>query len=457
MSALLVVLAAACAEPLPDDERVVTGPEPLVKGERQRERLCGRGDDDLVTDVFCGDSPPEIRGLSDLRAALGLGSEENGIEQGFALTGHSTSLVSRLVSAINPRIIFVRSESEVRELIAMAFARGEQFSELVVRSRVDNELRFYLAVFSLRCQDSEDGCKPADLYTDAIESGWTEFDVYGEEDVQNSPLDCRVCHQPNGPGTPKLLRMQEFDPPWNHWFYRLSEGGRALIADYYAARGQQPFAGVPGDAIRMSQPGLLSSTIYFAGSPEQPNAFVSAEIEPEVRESAAANGGAQPHDNSVPGESDTWQAIYERAKRGEAISVPYHDVKVTDPDKLAAATLAYAEHREGRLPPEQLPDLADVFPEDAGLLARMGFVTEPDLDGEGVLMQACAQCHNRRLDQTLSRARFDVDLEGLSRAAKDLAIARVSLALDDPAVMPPARFRRLGEQGRKRLIDLLER
>jgi hypothetical protein len=440
--ALLFMLAAACTEPLPDGARVVTGPEPLVKGERQRERLCGRGDDDLVIDAFCSDAPPEIRGLSDLRAALGLGSDENGIEQGFALTGHSTSLVSRLVSAINPRIIFVRSEGEMRELSVLAFARGEQFSELVVRSRVDGELRFYLGVFSLRCHAAKDGCTPADLYTDAIESDWTEFDLYGEEDVQNSPLDCRVCHQPDGPGSPKLLRMQEFDPPWNHWFYRLSEGGRVLIADYYAARGEQPFAGVPGDQIRMSQPGLLSATIYFAGTREQPNAFVSAEIEPEI---------------NATGESNTWQTIYERAKRGEAISVPYHDVKVTDPDKLAAATQAYADHREGRLPPEELPDLADVFPEDPRVLARMGFVTEPDLDGEGVLMQACAQCHNRRLDQTLSRARFDVELAELSRAQKDLAIARVSLALDHPAVMPPARFRRLGEQGRKRLIDLLER
>ena len=64
----------------------------------------------------------------------------------------------------------------------------------------------------------------------------------------------------------------------------------------------------------MSQPGLLSSTIYFAGTRTQPNKFPSSEIEDEVMAS---------------GESATWRALYDRAKRGDAISVPFYDVKVT--------------------------------------------------------------------------------------------------------------------------------
>jgi hypothetical protein len=435
----------------------VRGPEPLATGEAQRERLCGRGSDDLVIDAFCGDMPAEIRGFADLRAALGLGANDNGIEQGFALTGHSTSLAARLVSSINPRIIFVRVENDRRELTTLAFTRGERLSEFIVRDRLTEQLRFYVGLFRLACDDGGDGCSPSDLFTEDFESDWMQFDLYAEEDVDNSPLDCRVCHQPDGPDTPRILRMQEFQPPWTHWFYRLSEGGRALLADYFAAKGEESFAGVTAEGIQMSQPGLLNSTIYFGGTREQPNEFLTSEIEREVARSAAERGGAQPEDNSVPGESDTWQAIYARARRGEAISVPYHDVKVTDPDKLAALTRAYADHREGRAPREALPDLGDVFPDDPILRARMGLVTEPGLDGQEVLLQACGQCHNPRLDQSLSRARFDVDLSRMSREQKQKAIARVSLPQDDPSLMPPARFRRLSDEGRERLIELLSR
>jgi hypothetical protein len=184
---------------------------------------------------------------------------------------------------------------------------------------------------------------------------------------------------------------------------------------------------------------------------------VSARIETEVERSAAERGGDQPVDNSIPGQSETWEAIYERAKRGEAIAVPYHDVKVTDPDKLAAMTQAYTDYREGRITQDELPDIRDVYPDDPELLARMGFMTEPGLDGEGVLMQACAQCHNSRLDQHVSRARFNVDLSKISREQKERAIARLLLPPDHPAAMPPVRIRSLSEEARDRLIDLLQK
>src|SRR6185295_7047725 len=122
--------------------------------EAQRRRLCSRDSNDLVDDAFCGDSPPDITSFADLRAALQLDSNENGTEQGFALTGHSTSLVSRVVSAINPRVVFVRVENDRRELTLLAFARGEQLGEIVVRDRSTHELRFYAGAFRLPCNDS---------------------------------------------------------------------------------------------------------------------------------------------------------------------------------------------------------------------------------------------------------------------------------------------------------------
>jgi hypothetical protein len=454
-------LAALCSCAAGDDEPAAPTyrePKALRVGKAQRDALCGRKRSDLVTDLFCADDEPSIDSLAQLRAALDLVTFGGMAEEGFAITGHSTSLVSRSVSAINPRIIYMRPPG-VRggELISMAFARGEQFTELVVRDRVSSQLTFYLVTFTQACNDAEGGCLPGDLLTEAVETDWKRLDVYIEDDLVNTPLDCLVCHQPDGPGTPKLLRMQELAPPWNHWFFNLSEGGHAIMDDYLAAKGDEPFAGVAGREVYESNPGLLSSTLFFLGSGQQPNAFVSADIEREVIASAAAKGGNQPMDNSVPGESPTWNAIYERARRGEAISVPYHDVKVTDPVKLARMTQAYTDYREGRITRAELPDIRDVYPDDPTLLARMGFATEPGLKGKDLLLQACAQCHNDRLDQTVSRARFNVDLQGLSQQQKELAAARIMMSPDNPGVMPPARFRSLSDEAKAELIDHIMR
>ena len=273
---------------------------------------------------------------------------------------------------------------------------------------------------------------------------------------KNTARDCRVCHQPDGPGTPKLLRMQELEPPWSHWFFRGVTGGMALLDAYYAAKGSESFAGVPGDAIVSSNPGLLTYAIHTQDRGSQPNEFVSSAIEREVMQSAAALGGAQPANNAIPGHSETWTAIYERAKRGEAISVPYHNVRITDAQKLGQMTQAYVDYQEGRLDRQELPDIRDVHPDDDMRRAQIGLTTEPGLD-EAVLLQACAQCHNGRLNQSLSRARFNVDLSTIDRREKQLAIARVLLPADDPGVMPPAGFRALTDESRSRLIELLRR
>jgi mono/diheme cytochrome c family protein len=435
-------------------------PEAFATGAEQLKQLCGRGRADTVIDAFCV-TKAQVRSLVDLRAAVGFESNDNLLDHGFALTAHSTSLSLRVVSAINPRIVFVRPqirrETQTVDFVSLAFARGEQFAELVARDRNTDLLQFYLVTFTQDCNDKKDGCSPGDLLTEAIESNWHDVNVYAEEDLENTPVDCRTCHQTNGPGTAKILRMQEIEPPWNHWFWRQATSGVAVLDDYAAAKGDEKFAGLTGQEIYSSQPGLLTFALSAVGSGTQPNEFVSTQIEKEVNESAAARGGDQPIDNSVPGKSKTWDAIYDKTKRGEAIPVPYHDVKVTDEKKLADMTQAYTAYREGRLDRQDLPDLREVFLDDPARRAEMGFDTEPGMDGESVLMQACAQCHNDRLDQTVSRARFQVDLSKLDREEKDKAISRLRIPPGEPHAMPPPQFRRLSDEARSRLISLLRK
>jgi hypothetical protein len=450
---LAASVLAACAQRATEAEPYARWADPLAlmpRGAAHTAVVCEGPGSDPVRDVFCAEEPAAITGLVDLQAALAIDrSVLNGV-RGLSITGHSTALAMRSVSSINPRMIAVRLEAEPYEMLAFAFARGEQFCELAVRDRNDHELRFYLVGFRQACNEAERGCTPGDLLTPAVESDWTEVTLYDEQDLKNTVLDCGPCHQPDGPGSAKLLRMQELEDPWTHWFWKSSQGGRALLADYYAAKGDETLAGMPVTLLDNSHPGNLSMLAIFAGS-QQPNMFDSGAIEEEVRASAAA----QPEDNSTPGQSAVWRAVYARAQRGEAIAVPYHDVKVTDPDKLARMTEAYQAYRRGELPRDELPDLRDVFPDDPQRLAEMGMTTEPGLAGEAVLLQACSQCHNPRLDQALSRARFRADLHGMSRAEKDAAIERLQLPEEDPRAMPPPLLRTLGDEARRRAIEAL--
>lgn len=414
--------------------------------------LCSRGYDELVVDLFCSGEVVRVPSLGALQEALGIVPERFDTTGAFALTGHSTALSARGVSSVNPRIIFHRSAHQEQELLALGFARGEQAAEMVVRDRSSGELRFYLLRYQQPCNQAAGGCNAGHLLTPAAERGWRNLVLQDDEDLKNSTMDCLHCHQPGGPGTVKMLRMQERDKPWTHWFDVSMPGGRALLDDYFAMKGDEPFAGVSAQRIALTNAALMEGFVLQGGVP-QPNEFVGAPIEAEVASSAASEGGMQPVDNSVPGRSSTWQAIYDTAKRGEAISVPYHDVKVTDVAKLANVTEAYQRYRRGELSGDELPDFREVYPDDPQTLAEMGFVTEPGLDASGVLLQACGQCHNRRLDQSISRAHFVADMAALDTSQKARALERIQLPLDDPRVMPPARFRRLTDEAKKRLID----
>jgi hypothetical protein len=70
----------------------------------------------------------------------------------------------------------------------------------------------------------------------------------------------------------------------------------------------------------------------------------------------------------------------------------------------------------------------------------------------------CSQCHNSRLDQTLTRARFNVmALDAMSREERDRAIVRLQLPDSDPAKMPPLQSRSLSDAERALVIAELSK
>lgn len=447
---------SAPAKQAPRGPQMEVLPDPLeglAKGQAQLEKVCARGQRDAVTRALCGTAGKRPASIVELQDALGLGFEDrtdkgqnggNG-NPAFAILGHSSSLVARSVSAINPRV-FVFSPPPGRPqripgYVVMGFARGEPFVEIAAEDAQSRKLTFYLFRFELPCETSH-ACTPADLLTASVEKGWTGFSLYDDEDLKNTLVDCRHCHQPGGPGTRPMLRMQELRDPWTHWFHNDRAGGRALLADFQKAHGdKEDYGGIPAAIIPQADGRALEDLVVGQGFSTQPNQFDTQTIEREVRSSASQ----QPDVNVPAGRSTTWQRLYDAAARGDAIPPPYHDVKITDPQKLAAASDAYRKLLDGKLPRAELPDIRRVFLDDA--LEGMTMRTKKGASGREVLVQACAQCHNPRLDPSISRAKFDVTrLDAMTAQQKADAIARLKLPPTDRKHMPPAMIRSLTDE-----------
>ncbi|HEY6881342.1 MAG TPA: hypothetical protein VI299_25125 [Polyangiales bacterium] len=399
----------------------------LPTGEAARQALCSRaaneGRQDKVIQTFCDDAPPTVTSLKQLQSALKI--DTTTID--FALSAHSTSLSVRNTSAINPRAILFQGSGS--DLLTLGYTRGEQAAEIIVRDANSNNLNFYVGAYTQPCNASHN-CAPADLLTPTTESDWVEFSLYPSEDLENTEFDCNSCHLV---GNQRILRLQEFQSPWMHWLSLSTREGNELLDDFHAAHGMaEEYAGIPGS--RISSANMLEFEVFLSqnGFGTQPNEFPPQELD-----SAGMKKWNRNHLNSL---------------QGKAIPVPYFKAHVSDPDKLSAMTSAYAAYMSGSS--TDLPDIRDLFLTQD--LDKMGGIHVPSqLTGQELVTAACSQCHDDRLNQTITRARFNVDLAKFSDlkggvlvgADRDVglarAIARVRLPETDIAHMPPARVRSL--------------
>ncbi|MDD9944895.1 MAG: hypothetical protein OXU20_27885, partial [Myxococcales bacterium] len=414
--------------------------------------LCARPGEDRVKRLFCGEEPPVIEGLRALQQALGFDYNTpltNPLSPARVATvqGLSTALSARIISPINPRVIILASGG------ALAFQRGVQQVEIVVPTTAPQQLAFYLVRFAQACNGREQGCVPGDLYTPSVEAEWLSVSVEDDEDLKNTPADCRQCHQ-RGRERPTLL-MRELEAPWTHFFSAPADAegtppavtGEDLADDYVAAHGSEVYAGVP--------PQLLLSTVGFfledAVPRAQPLLFDAPRIEDERW--PLGPSGTYPDE---PVRSPTWDRAYEAFGRGEQLALPHYEVRPTDPSKQARLTEAYRAYRDGTLPASELPDLSDIFPDDPVVRAELGLQTEPGTAPADALIQACGTCHNDVLDQSISRARFNIDLARMSKRERAIAIERLQLSPDREGVMPPGEARQLDRRTATSLIEYLQ-
>ncbi|MDD9945363.1 MAG: hypothetical protein OXU20_30245 [Myxococcales bacterium] len=443
-----------------------------ARRERERERpeagdpygrpaLCARDRDDAIRAVFCAPTPPTIGGLTELQQALGLqqvinfGPDTPGWKP-VAVLGHSTAPSGHRVSPINPRLIMMGGG---KGTVFMAYQRGVQKVELIAREEPAGRvaLNFYLLRFEQACNRRSEGCSTGELYTPQAETEWLSWTLEDDEDLKNTADDCRQCHQ-RGRETPALL-MREITNPWTHFLLPevptdmslpVSSGpgvrGADLLRDYLAAKGSEPYGGFDVATLDSFGTYLLSS---FAGF-EQPLLFDGPAIERERWPYDPETGYS-----SEPKPSPTWDEAYEAFKRGEQLALPYLAPRAVDVDKQARLGEAYTRYRAGEIGIDALPDLADIFPDDPMTRARIGLQTEPGADAVEVMIQACGSCHNDVLDQSISRAHFNINLWSGDPEAVATAVERVELAPDAPGAMPPPEARQLDEQGRQRLLEYL--
>jgi hypothetical protein len=160
--------------------------------------LCSReGRADAVRDALCSVSPGSIQSLKDLQHLLRMEPPARGVAGSlepvdmshsasqFALLGLSTSLSGQLISPINPRLILLGQET------ALAFQRGAQQVEMAGLARDRSTYNFYLLTFTRACNQLPAGCSPAELYTPRVEADWISVDIQDDEDLKNTPFDCR--------------------------------------------------------------------------------------------------------------------------------------------------------------------------------------------------------------------------------------------------------------------------
>lgn len=426
---------------------------------RSTARVCARGPSDSVGRRLCASPNPSITGLLDLHRAVGLG--EDAPHRQAVANAYSTSLAARQTSSLNPRVIVFDVGQPGDPPRAAGFARGEPVVELV---GVDagGGLHFYIVRFDLPCGDA---CGPEDLLGPSIETGWTRWSLYQDVDLVNSPIDCLVCHQPDGPSTPKMGRMQELRAPWLHYFpasgMGLTESVRVLQPRFRALHGGEVrFGGVRVDDLTEvvdggAQPRIGGANTFetfvdaLGETADHPGGDSTAlELQAFASETVEAERAA--------GSRATWMGYRRQVLRGERIPIPHFAVDPSDDARRARAEAWYrAAVIEGRrgLP---VDDPRELFtPETDVELSR---APSPDEDGPTLIRHFCARCHNGRLDQTLTRARFDATaLDALDDTARATAAARVELPDDAPGLMPPPRFATLPAWARRRIVEALSR
>lgn len=438
------------------------------KGPTQTARVCARGAGDRVAQTLCAASPGAISGLEELYGALRLTTPE---QRRVAATTHSLSLSGRTVSGANPRVMVLANNDvegglSYEGVVGTAFARGEQSVELVAIDPATYEYNFYLLRFAQECNASR--CTPEDLLTRRVESGWTDWTLYGDSDLEDTPFDCLTCHRPFGGDTHKLLLMRQDLDPWMHWSdFRVfdendcptrppegvearvvvSSEGLDLLAQLEGEQGN--YAGVPVQELLAAASGdvmtdfLVDAELAITESPLPPHPY--AQMSLRTRETLC--------ERYYTGQSPSWEAD-RLTSRSSGLPFPYYGPDVLAPaarSELLANRDDFWKGRRDEAPFDVLAALLD--PEVPG---AVGFAPRESDTAQDILQGMCGRCHATNVKSEFRRARFNVAATDSVEPSTFQAVkARLSLPPTSPQAMPPRNSGTLPQWAIDRVLDYL--
>ncbi|PWU15049.1 MAG: hypothetical protein C5B49_12345 [Bdellovibrio sp.] len=414
------------------------------KGEASRAALCnGNVATDKFIRTFCSTAPPKITGLTDLYTALGLTNTTN-----VTCTTASAAITKKDTSVLNPHCIRFSTPGADPNATAVGYVRSSTpLAEIVSMDSASRSFRFYVVQFDLPCS-ATDSCTSGDYYTQAAESNWSNVSFYEDTALKNTPVDCTMCHQAAGVGSAKSLRMLETQVPWEHWFSPDQTCGKALFADFSAAHAfESSYAGLTSAAMGAASPSGLQKFVEGNGATgadfgnDVYNSFV-------ILNEVANSSTGQPSNNTVPGISPTWTALYNQRTAGTNVkefggtAMTYHDCKQSDPSRLQSYTNNFIQVTRGSLALSSMFDLPTVNLDSPIALSERFLAPAQDMvTAEQIMSNACLSCHNSNLDQTITRAHFNAqDLSRNSAYEYGVAMGRIARTNKDLFRMPPPNF-----------------
>ena len=420
----------------------------LPKGDAQRELTCSLGNRDPFSQWYCaGPTAPTITSLEDV--LVGLDLKQRGSVSGmfFAVNGHSSSLVMRRTTSINPRVVFFSSQEEPNYRAA-GFVRGDFMVEVLGYDAMKDDINFYLLRYEKEC---EPNCGNADRFLEQTESGWRRVSAYEVRFIHQTSLDCLACHQPEGQGSRRILRMQELVSPWTHWFRRGVGGSTNLFEDFYQTHCEDPkvgacnqkYATIPIEFIENSEPAALEKFVCrgqvgfspFCSFP-QPNLYEGMNINAD--------------DPSIDIPNSDWLQLFDGALRGEMIPPPHYSINPFDSDKIALAKRKYRAVAFGGADPELLPDMTDLFKDEE--LGHLSFKPAARLSAKEIVEHRCMICHDDRFPTKNSFRAADFPGQ-LTAEMKAKITYRINLPDAHRWRMPPKMIADL-TSAEKRLIEL---
>lgn len=399
--------------------------EHLDRGATQRQNLCSQGLNGRLTDWYCADQAPEINGLEDVLVGLGLKDANGQLSNTtlFAISGHSSSLVTRRTTVLNPRAI-IFTEQGTPDYAALGYIRGDGFAEVAAFDPVKQDVNFFLVSFKRGC---EPDCSNAERFLPRNETGWQDVAIYSDQDLKNTVFDCLQCHEPQGKDTGRILRMQELVDPWTHWF-RDNRGTRALLDQFQAAHPNEDYAGIPANQISNSNPADLEDLVRDAGFGNQPNLFEGDNINNDDINTMAPN--------------DVWMGLYTNAVEGTMIAPPFFGISPYDDTKVQDYGEMYRQVAAGELADNQMPDVTKVFRADA--MRYLSFKPAEGLDARQIVQHRCGTCHDGRFPG-ISRDNFRIQdfPDNLTPVMKSRISQRIGLSDHSRLRMPPLVFSEL--------------